>query len=425
MKTRRMEAKKGKNAALLLALVMCVSCLPACAAPDEPAHKPWHPPAPAETTGDPGPAATPEKDPEPSAEEPSEKPEEPAAGTEEAPVENTPAEPDPSSVQSIARLGELVGNYAIEAFYYNYGTWVFVDTESSHNPYDLTWRYGPDTKHMDEVSDPAWDDLYEAYVDACDWSLVFDADYYKKAFPMLAKLYHENDALLLEHFQTQGVHEGRQASADFNVAAYMENCDKALAKAFGENYECYYFYYMLNQDTQRDVDVSNRGGAYPRWLALELSLQQSNEYRKVNEYRTEVGAAPVALHPEMVAFASYRAWYDAEHNLYAHDWTTNPDTSHDVNDCLWRISRDHLAENTVKRYHANSWNFFANFAINYRYSQDHYEAMVAEQYAYFGCSNPYWSDNPSNVSKDNTGTGYACQFDMFTEVQPQTPYKLD
>ncbi len=161
-------------------------------------------------------------------------------------MESTLAEPDSASVQSVARLGAFVGNYAMEAFCYNYGTWVFVDTESSHDPYDLTWRYGPDTKHRDEVSDPAWDDLYEAYVDTCDWSLVFDADYYKKAFPMLAKLYHENDALLLEHFLTQGVHKGRQAGADFNVAACMENCDKALMEAFGENCECYYFYYMLN-----------------------------------------------------------------------------------------------------------------------------------------------------------------------------------
>ena len=52
------------------------------------------------------------------------------------------------------------------------------------NPYDVEWDYG---------------ELYDAYIEEADWSLVFDAEYYKQAFPMLATLYHENDELLLEH----------------------------------------------------------------------------------------------------------------------------------------------------------------------------------------------------------------------------------
>ena len=145
----------------------------------------------------------------------------------------------------------------------------------------------------------------------------------------------------------------------------------------------------------------------------------------VNQYRMEVGAAPVELDPETAALANYRAWTDAEYNLYAHDWTTNRAYSDDVNDCLWRLSRNHFAENTVKRYHTKSWKSFSNFAISYRYSKDHYEAMVSEKYFYFGCSNPYWSDNPDNPFAENGKTGYACQFDLFTEIQPRTPYELD
>lgn len=53
----------------------------------------------------------------------------------------------------------------------------------------------------------------------------------------------------------------------------MAGCDGALVDAFGENYECYYFYYMLNQNTQSGAVTKNSGGADPRWLALELSLQ--------------------------------------------------------------------------------------------------------------------------------------------------------
>lgn len=300
-----------------------------------------------------------------------------------------------------------------------------MDTEADHNPYDLTWRYGPETNSQKKMDRPEWDDLYESYVDACDWSLVFDAEYYKKAFPMLAKLYHDDDALLLEHFQTQGVHEGRQASAGFNVAAYMADCDEALVEAFGENYECYYFYYMLNQDTQSKAVTKNSNGAYPRWLALELSLQQAYEFKAVNRYRKDAGADPVDLDPEAVALANYRAWTDAEYNLYAHDWTTDRAYGNDVDDVLWRLSRDHFAENTVKWYSTNGKGTHDKFAVRYANSEKHYAAMVSTEYAYFGCSNPYWSDNPDNPFAEGDRTGFVCQFDLFTEVQPHTPYELD
>lgn len=328
-------------------------------------------------------------------------------------------------MQGVARLGSLIGNYVMPSFYEFREGYVFVDTEADHNPYDLTWRYGPETNSQKKMDRPEWDDLYESYVDACDWSLVFDAEYYKKAFPMLAKLYHDDDALLLEHFQTQGVHEGRQASAGFNVAAYMADCDEALVEAFGENYECYYFYYMLNQDTQSEAVTKNSDGAYPRWLALELSLQQTYEFKAVNRYRKDAGADPVDLDPETIALANYRAWIDAEHNLYAHDWTTDRAYGNDVDDVLWRLSRDHFAENTVKWYSTNGKGTYNMFAVRYANSEKHYAAMVSTEYAYFGCSNPYWSDNPDNPFAEGDKTGFVCQFDLFTEVQPHTPYELD
>ncbi|MDE6732569.1 MAG: hypothetical protein K2J77_06810 [Oscillospiraceae bacterium] len=43
-----------------------------------------------------------------------------------------------------------------------------VDTYSDHNPYDVAYDYGKD---------------YDAFVGACDWSLVFDADFYAESFP--------------------------------------------------------------------------------------------------------------------------------------------------------------------------------------------------------------------------------------------------
>ena len=80
------------------------------------------------------------------------------------------------SVEAIAALGDLkatVQEDEDECLVYIF------DNEKNHgNPYDVTWDYGKD---------------YDAYVAAADWSLVFDAEYYKSAFPMLAALYHDDD----------------------------------------------------------------------------------------------------------------------------------------------------------------------------------------------------------------------------------------
>lgn len=425
---KKMLTETKRVLAVLMLAVLTAACMTACAsgASNTEDRKPWRPPVDSrssENTVVQTPAALVDQEPV----QTPEKTDPPVNDTEpmQPVVENAIATIDPVSIQGVARIGDLVGNYAMDLFYDRRGAYIIVDTESDHNPYDLTWRYGPVVSKEKEVDAENWDELYRSYVAACDWSLVFDAEYYKQAFPMLAKLYHDNDELLLEHFQTQSVHEGRQASRNFNVAAYMDNCDSKLTTAFGENYECYYFYYMLNQDTQKSVDTSNINSVYPRWLTLELSLQQSHEYKYVNKYRADIDVQPVTIDPEIIAFANYRAWYDAEHNMYAHDWTSDQTTSTDINDCLWRIDCNYLAENTVKWYSTNGKGSYKNFAISYKNSPSHYEAMVSNNYAYFGCSNPYWSNNPDNPFAKNGATGYACQFDMFTAVQPKTPYELD
>lgn len=347
--------------------------------------------------------------------EPDPKPAQPA-------VDNTVVELDPASVQGIARLKDMVGCYTFAMIGGDHNIYLNINTEDEHNPYDLTWRYGPKVTTIKEMEEPDWDQLYRSYVDACDWSLIFDADYYKKAFPMLAKLYHDNDELLLEHFQTQGIHEGRQAITSFNVAAYMSNCDEALVEAFGEDYECYYFYYMLNQDTQRSIDTKNTGSKYPLWLALELTKAQKSEQSSVTRYRDKVDAQTLALDPELIALANYRAWYDAEYNMYGHDWAFNDDTQDDVSDCFRRIGNIRYAENTLKWYSQGRPTSQQAFAEKYANSKSHYDAMVNNKYAYSGYSNVYWSDNPDNPFTVHSGTVYMTQFDVFSEKLPKSPY---
>ena len=165
-----------------------------------------------------------------------------AAGGRTVSAANPKASPEPEvlivspDMDAIAGLGELQAG--VEEPYYTHVDSFVVDVENGHNPYDVEWDYG---------------ELYDAYIEEADWSLVFDADFYMESFPALALLYQYDEELLLEHFQTVGIHEGRQGNETFNVAAYQENCKKELRHAFGDHYECYYFYWMLNQDSQKGV----------------------------------------------------------------------------------------------------------------------------------------------------------------------------
>lgn len=327
------------------------------------------------------------------------------------PVEADPAEddgPDMADPEGVARLGKLEGDMSLD---YGSGTYMTngVNIDEDHNPYDLTWRYGDHREFFDrkyssrgEEWEGEWDDLYQSYVDACDWSLVFDADYYMATFPMLAELYHYDKPLLLEHYQTVGIHEGRAASAGFCPAVYAENCDPALRELFGEDWECYAFYYMLNYGTQRSVSAAG-GPNDPTWLSLELSKTQAAELEHVNQYRAEVGADPVEPHPEMMALANFRAWNDAYHAIRAHDWLdTNEDDIYTYMEWMgmWKFS-----ENTVKSWTANLPRLSSCW-INYRNSPDHCEAMVRASQKTFGTSNCYWSAHTEHG---------CCSFDVYTE----------
>ena len=271
-----------------------------------------------------------------------------------------------------------------------------VFTEDEHNPYDVVWDYGKD---------------YRKFVKAVDeagmWDVLFDIDFYTEHYPMLALLYHDDEDLLLEHFQTVGVHEGRQGSDAFNVAAYMENCDSRLIETFGENYECYYFYWALNQDSESGIDAQSDG--HPIQMTVKLTAVQSRELKKVNEYRDEVNADPVAIDPEFLAFANYRAWLDFTGDYQAHDWF---DSHHDeLTRILKSIGATRIGENTVYGEITSAGPYPIQYYSNYRNSKEHYNTMVSTDYTIFACSNTYWGpdDNPAHSSY-----GYKyCQYDLY------------
>lgn len=332
-----------------------------------------------------------------------------AASNRTAPSANSKASSEPEAltaspdINAIAELGEL--RAGVEEEYYTNSTSFVVDVENGHNPYDVEWDYG---------------ELYDAYIEEADWSLVFDAEFYMESFPALALLYHYDEELLLEHFQTVGIHEGRQGNKAFNVAAYQKNCKKKLRDTFGDHYECYYFYWMLNQDSQKGVTTS--GKDYPLQLGVKMTSMQAEEFEKVNEYRAEVDAAPLVFDSELAAVACYRGWVDISEGYGAHDWLKDEANEERANALLDLLHMNLLSENTVHSGVRDSTQYIhTTFYINYRYSPDHYEAMINPNYKYFGCSHIYFGKNRIPESRLRSESCYnkpmmRVEFDLFTGV---------
>lgn len=275
-----------------------------------------------------------------------------------------------------------------------------VDVDEGENPYDVIWDYG---------------ELYDAFVQEVDWNLLFDGDYYIRNFPALAHLYHKDKALLLQHFQTVGIHEGRQGCEDFNVAAYQKNCDAKIREAFGDSYECYYFYYAMNQKTQKGIVTT---GSEKKQLTTKLTYMQQAELDRINQYRAEVGVAPLEYDAELSSLACYRAYVDALEDWDAHDWLEAAEKQDEINGMIEMIRADLWGENTVHGYprtkeYALLQGPSTAWYINYRYSQDHYDAMIAKKYHYVGSANCYISDyEKNNSSHPNAGAVYV-HYDVF------------
>ena len=78
-----------------------------------------------------------------------------------------------------------------------------------------------------------------------DYGLVFDPDYYFSHHPDILNAYGYDRSAAFTHFLTNGMDEGRQAKADFNVYAY-KNRYADLRAAFGNNLRLYYEHYINN-----------------------------------------------------------------------------------------------------------------------------------------------------------------------------------
>lgn len=289
----------------------------------------------------------------------------------------TKTDADMASIESIDSVCGLVAPVETDTSICNW------DSYGDH-PYDVVYDFGEE---------------YQAYVDACDWSLVFDADYYMSQYPMLALQYHYDEEELLFHFQTIGVHEGRQGNGSFNVGAYLMNCDYDIYKAFKHDYEGYYLYYMLNYDTEKDVNTLTCDDMSQVLTQYDFrpTAYQLEELSMINEDRAEVGTDDLIILSELCAFANYRAYLNAHDGYEAHDWAIkNIDTFRSY---ITALGGTVGAENTVTFQHGNCTGTMAE--PYYRRSEGHYNAMVNGKYNYMGASNVC------------NGTRTSSQFDFF------------
>lgn len=266
------------------------------------------------------------------------------------------------------------------------------------NPYDVDYDYGQ---------------AYESFVENCDWSLIYDHDYYAKTYPILATLYHKDKRLLLRHFQTVGIHEGRQANSSFNVSAYMDNCSDNIKDSLGSDYAAYAIYYMLNYSTEKNIEhLKLANGKTPaKQSKVILTVMQAKELLEINNYRADVNAHDLTIDAELCAYANYRAWMNAHDDWAAHDWAKKNNDM--VWDLLGTMNAGSMAENTVTSHQKRSRGE-AKYA-NYRNSKEHYDALIRTKYNYFGTSNFYNSIN-ENLNNDEWLSKYVSStFDCFTD----------
>lgn len=267
-----------------------------------------------------------------------------------------------------------------------------VDIRTAENPYDIVWDYGSE-----------YDEL--AYYEGSCWDRVFDIEYYKDAFPMLAMLYHDDAGLLKMHFATVGIHEGRQGSAAFNVKAFMEACPASVRDTFGDNYACYYLYYMNSAEVDRSIDVSGRN--YPKQMTAVMTAVQKEEFDKINTERERLGRGLLVFDSELAAVANYRAWINADGNWAAHDWAEQHNS--ELWDIVHKIGGDTFSENTTSRFR-DTYNAWYN---GYYQSKPHHEAMINDAYNFVGDSNVYACDNTLEQYSSWKSDTRLVHFDVF------------
>lgn len=88
------------------------------------------------------------------------------------------------------------------------------------------------------------------FFEGIEYSLVFDPTYYANKYSDLKQAFGTNSTALFNHFCSNGMKEGRIASANFNVNVYKSTYAD-LRNAFGNNIPLYYKHYIINGHAEK------------------------------------------------------------------------------------------------------------------------------------------------------------------------------
>lgn len=115
-----------------------------------------------------------------------------------------------------------------------------------------------------------------------DYSAVFDAEYYYRAYPDVQEAIGHDAEKLLNHFITSGMKEGRVAKADFNVHDYMKNNLDLLAVFGVKDLSKYYYHYIESGKQEGRIAISGKTSGNADELASFSTNYNTEEDRAVN-----------------------------------------------------------------------------------------------------------------------------------------------
>ncbi|MBR0090530.1 MAG: transglutaminase domain-containing protein [Lachnospiraceae bacterium] len=154
-----------------------------------------------------------------------------------------------------------------------------------------------------------------------DYAAVYDYSFYINRYADLKAAFGTDEAAALKHFVTNGMKEGRQAKADFNVQAYAARYAD-LQKAFGNDLSAYYRHF-IGYGQKEGRSGAGGGGATPAVPASQTDLPKEEggitlaPANAQQEIILEEGPAQTANH--VLHGTDYSAVFDATYyaNRYA------------------------------------------------------------------------------------------------------------
>ncbi|MBR5968847.1 MAG: N-acetylmuramoyl-L-alanine amidase [Lachnospiraceae bacterium] len=115
----------------------------------------------------------------------------------------------------------------------------------------------------------------ETTANGVDYEAVYNYDFYINQYADLKAAFVGNPAAAFRHFLTNGMREGRQASAEFNVQLYRQRYAD-LERTFGDNLPAYYLHYILCGKAERRNAAGTVAAAKPAQTAANTQKQQTS-----------------------------------------------------------------------------------------------------------------------------------------------------